>query len=343
MDIIVLAGGISTERDVSLSSGALVCRALREAGHRAAMVDLFLGSQSADLNELYLHAPKEYPVAIKNEAPDIIGIRQSRGDSPMGDIGPNVLTLCRQADVVYLGLHGEDGENGRLQAVLDMVGVTYTGTGYLGSALAMNKGLSKQMLMAKGLPTPPGRAFNRYDYKQGLHEVELPCVVKPCCGGSSIGVSIVHDEQALLSALKHAFDYEDEVVVESYIQGREFSVGILNGVALPVIEIIPREGFYDYANKYQPGATKEICPAKLGEQTARAMQQTAQEVFDTLRLEVYARIDFMLDAHGRHYCLEANTLPGMTPTSLLPQEAAQVGLSYVALCEKIVESSLNKG
>jgi D-alanine-D-alanine ligase len=258
-------------------------------------------------------------------------------------IGPRVLELCAASDVVFIALHGAMGENGQLQATLDNYGIKYTGSGYDGSLLAMDKELTKRLIAAEGVPSPEGVCGLACEMSAPfvLSKVGLPCVVKPCDCGSSVGVSIVQKESELEAALELAKSFGSRVVVERMIKGREFSVGILDGCALPAIEIIPKEGFYDYKNKYQGGMTLEVCPAELTEEQAKAAAETAQRVFGILRLRGYSRIDLMLDSeNGKFYCLEANTLPGMTPTSLLPQEAAAAGISYDELCEKIANLAL---
>ncbi|MBQ8043999.1 MAG: ATP-grasp domain-containing protein, partial [Clostridia bacterium] len=169
-----------------------------------------------------------------------------------------------------------------------------------------------------------------------------PAVVKPASGGSSVGVVIVNNETELKGAVCTAKQYDDVVVIEEYVKGREFSIGVIVGKALPIIEIIPKQGFYDYKNKYQAGLTEEICPANLNEEMTQIMQDLAEKAYKALDLEVYSRIDFILSEANVPYCLEANTLPGMTPTSLLPQEARKTGLEYEELCEKIIELSLKK-
>ncbi len=343
MDIVVLAGGLSVEREVSLSSGSLVAGALRRAGHNALLVDVFFGMENLpeNISDAFKNAD-ESVYKVGENAPDIAAVRASREDSGLGEIGKNVIELCHAADIVYMGLHGEDGENGRMQAFFDVLGIKYTGAGYLGSALAMNKTLAKQAFTGAGIPTPAGASFFRGGSSKGADALGFPCVVKPCSGGSSIGVAIAKDKTELEAALCEAFLLEDEVLVEQYIKGREFSVGVLGDTALPAIEIIPNEGFYDYAHKYQAGWTKEVCPADIDEGTEAAMRRYAVAAHKALRLEVYSRGEFILDAAGDLYCLEMNTLPGMTPTSLLPQEAAAVGISYEQLCGKIIELSLKK-
>jgi D-alanine-D-alanine ligase len=208
----------------------------------------------------------------------------------------------------------------------------------------MNKGIAKQFFRANGIPTPAGISMTKEKREDDITKlsVTLPCVVKPCCGGSSIGVTIVYDEAEFKAALDEAFRWENELVIEEFVSGRELSVGVMEGKALPVIEIAPKEGFYDYKNKYKAGSAVETCPADLPEEISLKMQNFAELAAETLGLSTYSRSDFMLDKDGNMFCLETNTLPGMTPTSLLPQEAAAVGINFNELCEKIIEISLAK-
>ncbi|MGN0383404.1 MAG: D-alanine--D-alanine ligase, partial [Eubacterium sp.] len=258
--------------------------------------------------------------------------------------GKNVIDICKKSDIAFLGLHGEDGENGKVQAAFDLLGIKYTGSGYLGSALAMDKALTKVMLNAGGVPMAKGFTMTKEDIDKSLNNknVNIPCVVKPCCGGSSVGVSIVMEESDYEKALDEAFSYENEIMIEEYIKGREFSVGVVGGKALPVIEIIPKAGFYDYKNKYTQGATLEVCPAQLEADKTKEMQKFAEKAATILKLEVYARIDFLMSDKGYIYCLEANALPGMTATSLIPQEAAAIGIDFETLCDKIIALSMEK-
>lgn len=342
MNIVVLAGGFSMEREVSLSSGTMVTNALRRTGHNAILVDSFMGLDvPQDIMDIFNVSGELAPVRVEEAEPDLDAVRVSRGENGMGNVGKNVIEVCRAADIVYMGLHGEDGENGRMQAFFDVLGIKYTGTGHLGSALAMHKGVTRQMVNGK-LKLAKGRVFYKGKGVEGLESIGYPCIAKPCCGGSSIGVAKADNEEELVNALTFAFRYEDEVLVEEFITGREFSVGVLGNMVLPPIEIIPREGFYDYAHKYQPGWTEEVCPADLDEKTEKAMQEQAMEAYRLLKLEVYARGEFILTQNQEMYFLEMNTLPGMTPTSLIPQEAAAAGISYEQLCERIIELSLEK-
>ena len=348
MKIVVLAGGLSTERDVSFKTGEMVTKALRENGHQVILLDVFMGysDKEEDLTGIFVRAEavSVKVAAIPETAPNLEKVKAQRKDQSDNFFGPNVIELCRMADIVFMALHGENGENGKIQAAFDLFGIRYTGTGYLGSALAMNKGMAKQLFLENGIPTPRGTSLKRGEDAAKIETcgIHFPCVVKPCSGGSSIGVSIVHDKAEYEQALKEAFRWENELVIEEYVKGREFSVGVIDFQALPIIEIAPVEGFYDYKNKYKAGSTVETCPAELSEQITKEMQGYAEKVAEVLGLNTYSRTDFLLDAEDHIFCLEANTLPGMTPTSLLPQEAKVTGVDFNQLCEKLIESSMRK-
>ena len=342
MKILVLAGGLSPERNVSLSSGAMVCQALRERGHQVALMDLFYGLDGALSGENLYVAP--IPDAFKRvarEAPDLEQVRARRGDSSPSVIGPGVLEMCARADVVYLALHGTCGEDGRIQAALDLLGVPYTGSGCLGSAIAMDKDLTKR-LVADQVKTPRWETVTvtEENIEDLMERTKLPVVVKPIASGSSIGVYIATSKEELRQALEESVRLGGRTVLEEYIKGREIQVAVLGDKALPSIEIIPKKGFYDYANKYQPGAATEVCPSRIPSAWEKALGEVALTVFRTIGLSVYARADFIVTKDGTPYFLEINTLPGMTPTSLVPQEAAAAGISYGGLCETIIQKSL---
>lgn len=341
MKIVVLAGGTSTERDVSFASGKKVYEALKRKGHQVILLDVYLGKEEVEDNIFSLDIDWAAEIgAISDRCPDIEAVKAMRKDGGKNFFGPNVITLCQEADVVFMALHGENGENGKIQAAFDLMGITYTGTDHVSSAICMDKAITKDLFRAYHIPTPNGIHFTKEN--PVTEPITLPCVVKACCGGSSIGVSIVNTKEEYESAVKEAFSYDAQVVVEEYIKGREFSVGVIDGKALPIIEIAPITGFYDYKNKYQAGSAVETCPAELSEEITVNMQKCAEAVFKALRLKKYARIDFMLDENNAFYCLEANTLPGMTNTSLLPQEAAAVGIPFDDLCQKIADMALEQ-
>lgn len=347
MNIAVLAGGLSPERDVSLSTGTMVTNALRQKGHNAILVDLFFGVETLpdSIQSLFQVDGLLPPFAVPETAPDLNSVRASRKNGFSDQIGSGVLEICRAADVCFLALHGGIGENGSLQSFFDLCGVRYTGSPSIGCALAMDKSVSKSLFRSEGILTA-NWAVARRGVPFDTEHFPVPCVVKPNSGGSSIGVVIVRDRSSLKDAIEAAFTFEDELIVEEYITGIELSAGVLGSgdelTALPLIEIVPKHGFYDYQHKYQKGWTDEIVPARISEERTRYVQQSALNAFRALKLDVYARIDFLLTPDGQAYCLEANTLPGMTPTSLLPQEAEYIGMNYASLCETIVSYSLKR-
>ena len=348
MDIVVLAGGLSTERDVSFKTGSMVAAALKENGHRVILLDVFMGysDKEENLDGIFDRADA---ISVKVDnipevAPDLAAVKASRKDQSPCFFGPNVIRMCQMADIVFMALHGENGENGKLQAAFDLFGIKYTGSDYLSSAIAMNKDMAKQLFAYGDIPAPKGIGMTKETREDDVTKLglTLPCVVKPCCGGSSIGVTIVRDAAEFKAALDEAFKWEDHLIIEEYVKGREFSVGVLEGKALPVIEIAPIQGFYDYKNKYKAGSAVETCPADLPEESSAKMRRYAERVAEVIGLDTYSRSDFLLDENNQIYCLEANTLPGMTPTSLLPQEAAVIGINFNELCEKLIEISLRK-
>ena len=340
MKIVVLAGGTSPERDVSLSTGTMIYKALKDNGHQVVLLDVYLGYEG-DIVDVF-NKDKDWAEglgAVREDNPDIDYIKGLRKDNPNHFFGPGVIDICDKADIVFLALHGENGEDGKIQAAFDLMEIKYTGTDYASSSLAMDKSVSKELFAYYNIPTPigihvrKGETFS-WDY--------YPCVVKVNNGGSSVGVSVVNSHIEMEPAIKDAFSYGDEVIIEQYIKGREFSVGVISGKALPVIEIAPLTGFYNYKNKYQAGSAIETCPADLSPALTAKMQEIAEKVFQALRLKTYARMDFLLNDGDELFCIEANTLPGMTPTSLLPQEAKAAGIDFNALCELIINISLEK-
>ena len=250
------------------------------------------------------------------------------------------------ADITFMALHGSIGENGKLQATFDNLGIKYTGPNSLGCTLSMNKLVTKQIFKTSGVPTPRGTSLTVKTKDTRLDELGyyLPLVVKPCSNGSSIGVYICHTEEDYYDAIHKSFDIDntDEVVIEPFIKGREFACGILAGKALPLVEIVPKDGLFDYANKYQAGGASEICPPiSLDAETQELIQRAGERAFEALRMDVYSRADFIIsDADGEFYCLEMNALPGMTAASLLPKAAKAAGYEYSELCEAIIQESM---
>ena len=341
MNIVVLCGGISTEREISISSGTMVCKGLREYGHNAVLMDVYFGLDSLDVFE---KAEKSYDVdaesaVIRSYSEKLEEEKKVRKRF----FGKNVLELCQEADIVFMALHGKYGEDGLCQAAFDLNGIKYTGSGYLASAIGMDKGATKQMFLAYGVPTANSVWIKKgEDTNLSVYEMEYPVVVKACNGGSSVGVYIVNNDEEYNEAVKMCFELDDKILVEDYIKGREFSIGVLAGKALPVVEIIPKKGWYDYKNKYEAGAVDEICPAKLSNELTEKIQRVAEQACKSLGCEPYSRADILMDDDENMFCLEVNTLPGMTPTSLIPREAKAIGIDFPMLCNMLVELSLEK-
>ena len=347
MKIVVLAGGLSTERQVALTSGTGVCRALRERGHQAILVDMFLGLEQyhGRLEDIF-DAPDGLCGSSRVESvePDLEAVRRSRIDQSPSMLGKDVLAVCRMADIVFLALHGACGEDGRIQATLDLLGVPYTGSGHLGSAIAMDKIASKQMMDAAGIPTPKWRRleYTAADVDALTVELPMPCVIKTAGGGSSLGVYLPEDRTQLRKALEEVHRYGGKVLAEERIFGRELTVAVLGDRWLPAVETVPAGKEFDYEAKYQKGGAVETCPAQITPQEMERAGELALRVHRALGLEVYSRTDMILDAQGQLWVLEANSLPGMTPTSFVPKEAAAVGISYGELCEEIVRQSYHR-
>lgn len=333
MKIVVLAGGKSDEHDVSMSSGSMIANALIANGHKVLLIDLSQGvSDVNNFDEAYInYYTSHYDATISSNF-----VKQEGNE-----IGENVLEICLTSDIVFLGLHGGIGENGQLAALFDIYGIQYTGSGYQASLLAMDKQLSKEIMRINGLPTANWTIVSE---KSDLFSINLPAVVKPLDNGSSIGVVLVDTKDKLVQAIEETKDYtkSSKIMVEDKIEGREFSVGVLGNKGLPAIEIRPINGFYDYHNKYQKDMTEEIVPALISSELTSTLQRMAVELHNILGLDVYSRTDFIVTEDNEIYIIEINSLPGMTPQSLLPQEAKALGLSYEELCEKIIELSLCK-
>lgn len=340
MNITVLLGGFSAERHVSLASGLRIAEALRGAGHAVTCVDP-AGGPLAERDERALLAS-----GVGTTPPSLDELRALAAAHGGGrGIGPDLVLRpeVRDCDVCFLALHGGQGEDGSLQALLDLAGVRYTGSGHVGSALAMDKQVAKVLFRdadvgtADWLMAPAPGHEDWEDFPRTVREeLRLPVVVKPSRQGSSVALTVVRDAAALRPACDEAFRYDDEVLVEQFVPGRELTVGILGGEALPIIEIRPKGELYDYHTKYTAGMAEEFVPTDLTAAQVARVQEEAVRAFRALKLRGYARVDFRMDAMGDFYCLEANTLPGMTATSLLPQAAAAAGLAFPELCERIV-------
>jgi D-alanine-D-alanine ligase len=317
------------ERDVSAASASQVVKALRRRGHDVVAVDALRG---------ILPAAEEQ--ALLTGRIDRLPPPPQAGGSTF----PAVVAKpdLREADLVFLALHGGTGEDGTVQAVLDLAGIVYTGSGRLGSALGMDKEVSKRLFLAAGVPTPEWLVAPAAAEAVEL-ELGFPVIVKPNAQGSTVGLTLVETAERLQPAIELASGFDRSVIVERYIAGRELTVGILDDQPLAVGEIIPQHGgIFDYAAKYQSGGADEIFPADLTPAQTRSVQELGLKAHRALKLDSYSRADFRMDADGGLWCLEMNTLPGLTSGSLLPRSAAAVGIPFEELCERICKAALRK-
>ena len=339
MKIVVLMGGTSAERDVSLRTGSGIARALRARGHDVTAVDTADGA---------LLPAGEEPNTPLPPPPPAESERAAASDTPLarrdrGDLAERPAVL--DADLVFLALHGGAGEDGTIQALLDLAGKPYTGSGLRASAVAMDKDLSKRLFVHAGVPTPRWRLYRRRDAaRPDVAAVDavggFPVIVKPNDEGSTFGLSVVKEPAELDPAFEEAMRYSNEVLLEEYIPGRELTVAVLGDEALPIVEIRPKSGLYDYESKYTAGRSEYFCPADLPPDVTRRIQEDAVLACKALDTAGVARADFRLPPDGPASCLEVNTIPGMTATSLVPMAAKAAGMSFEELCERIARLAL---
>jgi D-alanine-D-alanine ligase len=320
MKVAVLMGGRSSEREISLRTGHGVAQSLRQLGHEVTAVDAGTGR--------LLEAGREEAAASQT----------ALERAPISSLVS--ASAMRDAEVVFVALHGGDGENGTLQALLELAGKPYTGSGVLASAMAMNKAVSKRLFEHEGIPTPPWQLLGA-GATAGQIEVErlggFPLVVKPNAEGSTVGLSIVQDAAGLPAALRLAAEHGADILVERFIPGREMTVAVLGDQVLPIVEITPKSGFYDYESKYTAGRSEYECPARLPEDVTTRMQSLGLRAAQVLGCAGVSRVDFRLDPQNEPYCLEVNTIPGMTPTSLVPMAAQAMGMSYDELVDRLLQ------
>ncbi|MEW5796633.1 MAG: D-alanine--D-alanine ligase [Candidatus Zixiibacteriota bacterium] len=336
MKVLVLVGGDSNERAVSLNSGAAICKALRRLGHEVLALDSGTGQLLTDSNGKLLleggKAPYDTPSIASCEPGALISTMSSD---------------YRDVDVVFLALHGGKGENGSIQNLLELAGKKYTGSGMTASAVAMDKALSKRVMVSANVPTPEWQ-LHKVTSGQSVESVArligdsmpLPLIIKPNDGGSTIGLTKVTDESQVLGAVRECLVHSREVLVERYIPGRELTVTVFDGRAYPLVEIKPKSGLYDYEAKYTKGKSEYIAPADVPDALAREMQAAAVRVFEAIGCAGLARVDFILDPREKFYCLEINTLPGMTALSLAPMAFKCEGIDFDQLVAMILESAL---
>ncbi|WP_027964485.1 D-alanine--D-alanine ligase family protein [Halalkalibacillus halophilus] len=309
MNIAVLYGGTSKEREVSLSTGKGVIDALKELGHSVKDIDFD-------------------PTNIKG-----------------------LIDQLTDTDIVFIGLHGKQGEDGTVQGLLDLLGKPYVGSGVLASSLAMDKTRAKQVFQMNEIPTAYSQSYTSKMNVDAVIEniksqFKLPFVVKPNQEGSTLGLTIINEYDQLEEAVSLAFEHDFSIIVETFVKGRELTVAVIgnqgNEQALPIIEIIPKSDFYDYEAKYAVGGSEHIVPAKIDDDLTEQIQQYAITAHQELGCETYSRVDFILDPERGPVILEVNTLPGMTPTSLYPDAASAVGINYQEMIKKFLELTSEK-
>ncbi len=334
MKIAVLLGGTSAERDVSLVTGREIAKALSQKGHDVKAIDCAYGA----------HLIEDW----QQDGGQIIHLKPSEIEKQRRELDRNLLDCVRflveeKFDAAYLALHGGYGENGQLQALLDLASIPYTGSGVLASAVGMDKNLSKIMFEKYGVPTAPWHVLNCPESwsANALESLGYPMVVKPNDQGSTVGLTIVKERKDLDGAVRKAFDYGHSVMVEKFVPGREVTVAVLDQLPLPIVEIIPEHGIYDYECKYQAGKSRYEVPAKLPEELTRKLQAYALAAYRAIGCRHYARVDFRITDDWLPYCLEVNTLPGMTSTSLVPKAARAAGIEFPELVEKIVQMAFS--
>ena len=339
MKILVLMGGDSPERDVSLVSGKAIAEGLKQAGHQVLAID------TADSWRALPAQPRSLSYHIKAEPPQIKELSRLDSAKALKSFESSEL---RDVEVIFIALHGGKGEDGTIQALLDLTGKPYTGSGVLASALAMNKHMSKKIFQNEGILTPRWIFWDGQNQDK-VHKISLvvseigyPLVVKPNNQGSTVGVSVIDKPNQLNKAIEIAKAFSPQIMVEEFIPGREITVAILDNKPLPVVEIVPEHGIYDYECKYTTGKSKYICPAELTPEQTEEVQQAGLKAFQALGCEGYARVDFRMNPDGNFYCLEVNTLPGMTEHSLVPKAAKAAGISFSELVERIVQLALKR-
>jgi len=326
--VALLVGGTSPEREVSKMSGKGVLEALKSLQYPTIVIDPAYGlNQPKEEEKFFLE--KDFSEVSNRNCIDAINSN-----------------LLNNVDIVFSALHGKWAEDGTIQSLLELRGLKYTGSKVLASALAMDKEMSKLIFRQEGVETPDWLTLNSMNIEPKKiinyikNQIGFPCIIKPNDQGSTVGLKLVKEESEVEEAVKLALQFSSKALVEKYIPGRELTVAILINEPLPVLEIVPKSGLYDYKSKYTSGMSEYIVPAKISEEIENKAQQQALKAFHSLGCEGYARVDFRLSINNELYCLEVNTLPGMTPLSLVPKAAKAVGISFEELIKRIIQQAL---
>jgi len=339
LKILVLAGGVSEERDVSLASAKAITQSLQRLGHNVAVIDSASGVSLLDQRGQYM-------LQEDTSSASRIALKQAGNFALSKSLDSEAY---HDSDVVFLALHGGHGEDGTIQALLDLAGMKYTGSGRLASAIAMNKDITKKLMKAEGIPTPEWMLIKAFDIREIAAysslirgKFNIPLIIKPNNSGSTVGLTLVKRDIELDSAIKTAAGVSNEILVEEYIKGREITAAILDDEALPLVEIIPTNELYDYQCKYTKGKSQYICPAVIPEEIARQIQNLALKAYEVIGCSGLARVDFIMSNEHQPYFLEVNTLPGMTELSLAPMAAKEAGIGFDELVERISRAALRK-
>ena len=346
LNIVVLAGGLSNERNISLNTGVRVSEILKQKGHKVILLDAFMGySNKEKIIEDAFESPDTYSLAINTiptGIPDLWAVKKRRQDQSNAFFGPNVLQICKQSDLVFIALHGANGENGKVQATFDLLGIDYTGCDYFSSAVSSNKTVAKELLKNAKIPVPRGYLIKKGDdikYPNHYH-MQYPVIVKPNNGGIGLGISTCMDDVAYQKALKEAFKWESEIIVEEYVVGREFAVGTLNLKSLPVIEVFPLSESSTIGIT-QAGERRQKCPAEIPASLEKKLRKTAEMASKVLGLNSYSKVDFIVKDDNSFVCLECDSLPQLNPNAHLIVTANAAGIEFTDFCESIIKASLN--
>lgn len=327
--VALLVGGTSQEREVSKNTGKSVLNALYDLDYKVKVIDPAFGlNQPKEIDKFFVE--KDYTERSNRNFVEAVNS-----------------TMFDYVDVAFIALHGKWGEDGMIQSLLELRGIKYTGSKVLASSLAMDKSMTKIMFQHFDVSTPRWFLVDKNENEIGLIKSKIkkffgyPCIIKPNDEGSTIGLTICRGDVELSDAIKKAQEFSNKVLVEEYIPGHEITVAVIDQQALPVLEIKPKTGFYDYENKYTQGRTDYIVPAEIPDKIAEHLQHQALLAFNSIGCESYARIDFRVTNDYKTYCLEVNTLPGMTSTSLVPKMAQAAGISFEELIDRIIKNSFS--
>ena len=348
LNVVVLAGGLSNERNISLNTGKSVYERLKSKGHNVILLDAFMGydEKELEINDAF-SACDTYSLdldTISTEIPDLWAVKKRRVDQSNSFFGPNVLQICRQSDIVFIALHGANGENGKVQATFDLLGIDYTGTDYFSSAVSSNKIVSKQLFINKKIPVPKGFLIKKDEpiIEPQQMNINYPVIVKPNNGGIGLGITVASDKVMYLKAIKEAFKWENEILIEEFVTGREFSVGILDGEVLPVLEVLPLKTKDKGISKNLAGTKQKVCPANISKDLEEKLKKTAKLANDSLGLKIYSKTDFIVRSDGSFVCLECDSLPHLNEESQLVEEARAHNIPFDVFVDKIIEVSLRK-